>query len=34
LVAALFVFVGNMVANVLYGVVDPRIRAGSEAIDG
>lgn len=34
LVAALFVFAGNMVANILYGVVDPRIRAGSEAIDG
>ena len=34
LVAALFVFVGNMTANILYGVVDPRIRAGSEAIDG
>ncbi len=34
LVAALFVFVGNMTANIFYGVVDPRIRAGSEAIDG
>ena len=34
LVAALFVFVGNMMANILYGVVDPRIRAGGEAIDG
>lgn len=34
LVAALFVFVGNMTANILYGVVDPRIRAGSEAVDG
>lgn len=34
LIAALFVFVGNMTANILYGVVDPRIRAGSEAIDG
>ena len=34
LVAALFVFVGNMLANIFYGVVDPRIRAGSEAIDG
>ena len=34
LVSALFVFVGNMIANILYGVVDPRIRQGSEAIDG
>ncbi|WP_303728422.1 ABC transporter permease [Denitrobacterium detoxificans] len=34
LVAALFVFFGNLLANVLYGVVDPRIRRGSEAIDG
>ena len=34
LVSALFVFFGNLVANVLYGVVDPRIRQGSEAVDG
>lgn len=34
MVSALFVFVGNLCANVIYGVVDPRIRQGSEAIDG
>lgn len=32
--SALFVFVGNMCANVAYGIVDPRIRQGSEDIDG
>lgn len=34
LISALFVFFGNMCANIIYGVVDPRIRQGSEAIDG
>ncbi len=33
-VSALFVFVGNLCANVFYGVIDPRIRQGSEAVDG
>ena len=28
IVSALFVFGGNMIANILYGVVDPRIRRG------
>ena len=28
IVSALFVFGGNMIANLLYGVVDPRIRRG------
>ena len=32
--SALFVFVGNMCANIAYGIVDPRIRQGSEDIDG
>ena len=27
-VSTLFVFCGNLIANVLYGVVDPRIRRG------
>ncbi len=31
IVSALFVFGGNMVANILYGVVDPRIRRGGAA---
>lgn len=30
IVSALFVFGGNLVANLLYGVVDPRIRRGGE----
>lgn len=34
LVSALFVFFGNMAANISYGIIDPRIRQGSEAIDG
>lgn len=34
LVSALFVFFGNLMANVAYGIIDPRIRQGSEAIDG
>lgn len=28
IVSALFVFCGNMIANLLYGVIDPRIRRG------
>lgn len=28
---ALFVFCGNLTANILYGVIDPRIRKGAEA---
>ena len=28
IVTALFVFGGNMTANILYGLVDPRIRRG------
>ena len=28
--SAVFVFVGNLVANVLYGVLDPRIRQGEK----
>ncbi|WP_241152714.1 ABC transporter permease subunit [Gordonibacter sp. Marseille-P4307] len=31
LVSALFVFSGNLIANILYGVVDPRIRRGEGA---
>lgn len=31
IVSALFVFGGNMIANLLYGVVDPRIRRGGAA---
>ena len=31
IVSALFVFGGNMIANILYGVVDPRIRRGGTA---
>lgn len=34
LVASLFVFFGNLAANISYGIVDPRIRQNSEAIDG
>ena len=30
LFSALFVCVGNMVANLLYGVIDPQIREGEE----
>lgn len=30
-ISALFVFGGNMIANVLYGIVDPRIRKGGRA---
>lgn len=28
LFSALFVFVGNMLANIIYGIVDPQIREG------
>lgn len=28
LFSALFVFVGNMLANILYGIIDPQIREG------
>ena len=28
IVSALFVFGGNLIANILYGIVDPRIRRG------
>lgn len=31
LVSALFVFSGNLIADLLYGVIDPRIRAGRTA---
>ena len=27
-ISALFVFGGNLIANILYGVIDPRIRRG------
>ena len=30
LFSALFVSVGNMIANILYGIVDPQIREVSE----
>ena len=28
IISALFVFGGNFIANILYGVIDPRIRRG------
>ncbi len=28
--SALFVFAGNLIANLLYGVFDPRIREGEK----
>ena len=28
IISALFVFGGNFIANILYGVIDPRIRKG------
>lgn len=31
LISALFVFGGNMIADILYGIVDPRIRKGGAA---
>lgn len=30
IISALFVFVGNMIANILYGIIDPRIRRGAQ----
>lgn len=30
LATAAIVFIGNMIANLLYGVVDPRIRKGGQ----
>lgn len=30
IVSALFVFGGNLIANILYGVIDPRIRRGGQ----
>ena len=30
IVSALFVFGGNLTANLLYGVIDPRVRRGGE----
>ena len=30
IISALFVFGGNFIANVLYGIVDPRIRKGAK----
>lgn len=32
LFSALFVFVGNMIANILYGIFDPRIREGEDYV--
>lgn len=32
IVSALFVFGGNMIANLLYGIVDPRIRRGGNTV--
>ena len=32
LISALFVFSGNLIANVLYGVVDPRLREGADYV--
>lgn len=29
-ISAMMVFAGNLIANILYGVIDPRIRRGSE----
>ena len=26
--SAIFIFVGNLIANILYGVVDPQLREG------
>ena len=31
IISALFVFGGNMIADILYGIVDPRIRKGGAA---
>lgn len=32
LISALFVFSGNLIANILYGVVDPRLREGADYV--
>ena len=32
LISALFVFAGNLFANILYGVVDPRLREGADYV--
>jgi peptide/nickel transport system permease protein len=32
LIGALFVFSGNLIANILYGVVDPRLRQGGDYV--
>ena len=32
LIGALFVFSGNLIANILYGVVDPRLREGADYV--
>ncbi len=32
LISALFVFAGNLIANILYGVVDPRLREGADYV--
>jgi peptide/nickel transport system permease protein len=32
LISALFVFAGNLTANILYGVVDPRLREGGDYV--
>ena len=31
LISALFVFTGNLIANILYGICDPRIREKEES---
>ena len=31
-ISALFVFGGNLTANLLYGIIDPRIRKGGAEI--
>jgi len=30
LIGALFVFTGNLIANILYGILDPRVREGGD----
>lgn len=32
LISALFVFIGNLTANILYGVIDPRLREGKDYV--
>lgn len=31
-ISALLIFAGNMTANILYGVIDPRIRRGGQRL--